>query len=323
MHACPRCRGCPYQIGANPVGCGDGWWCPGRGVLALTAFPCALAGLLALDAGAFDLLRFGLCVVGLLLAHAANNQLNDLVDSRRGVDGGDYFRRQYGTQVLEDGLLSSRELLGYFLLTGTASAAAGGLLIWLSGAAVALPFLAGALLLLFYTHPLKTLGLGELAVLLVWGPLMTAGAYLAMTGVWRSDVAWLGTLCALGPTAVIFGKHIDKLDFDERRQVRTLPVRLGEARSRRLVIALVVVQLLVTLLLVLRGGLDWPLLLVLGAIPAAWRLACVYRFPKPATRPSDYPESVWPLWFVACAYVYSGRFAALFLAGLLISGLSG
>ena len=39
----------------------------------------------------------------------------------------------------------------------------------LLGSAVAMPLLAGAFFLLFYTYPLKKLGLGEPAVLLVWG----------------------------------------------------------------------------------------------------------------------------------------------------------
>lgn len=292
------------------------WFVMSRGrVLGLTLFPCLLAALLAVDAGRFDWLRWLLCLAGLLLAHAANNQLNDLVDSTRGVDAGDYFRRQYGTQVLEDGLVSRRALMGCFLGTGSLAALAGVTLIWLSGWVVALPFLAGALLLVFYTHPLKTLGLGEVAVLLVWGPLMTGGTYLATTGEWLNSVAWLGTLCALGPAAVIFGKHIDKAAQDRARGVGTLPVRLGEARSRWLVIALVLLQLSATLWLIGAGVLGWPLLLISGALPAAWRLCQVFRFPPPQKSPAGFPEGVWPMWYVAHAFVYAGRFAALFLVG--------
>ncbi|MEZ5551062.1 MAG: prenyltransferase [Pseudomonadales bacterium] len=292
------------------------WFIVSRGrVLGLTLFPCLLAALLAVDAGLFEWRYWLLCLMGLLLAHAANNQLNDLVDSTRGVDAGDYFRRQYGTQVLEDGFLSRRALTVCFLGTGGLAALAGVALVWLSGWLVALPFLAGALLLVFYTHPLKTLGLGEVAVLLVWGPLMTGGTYLATTGEWLNSVAWLGTVCALGPAAVIFGKHIDKVAQDRARGVRTLPVRLGAARSRWLVIALVLLQLCATFWLVGTGVLGWPLLLITGALPAAWRLCQVLRFPAPQTCPDGFPEGVWPLWYVAHAFVYSGRFAALFLIG--------
>ena len=36
---------------------------------------------------------------------------------------------------------------------------------------------AGAFFVLFYTWPLKGLGLGEVAVLVVWGPLMIGGGW--------------------------------------------------------------------------------------------------------------------------------------------------
>ncbi|HAN69612.1 MAG TPA: prenyltransferase, partial [Halieaceae bacterium] len=75
-------------------------------------------------------------------------------------------------------------------------------------------FLAGAFFVLFYTWPLKYIGLGEPAVLLVWGPLMVGGTYYIVAGAWSNEVAWLSLVFALGPTTVLFGKHIDKLDAD-------------------------------------------------------------------------------------------------------------
>ena len=33
-------------------------------------------------------------------------------------------------------------------------------------------------------------------------------------------------------TTVLFGKHIDKIEADTKKGVRTLPVILGEARAR-------------------------------------------------------------------------------------------
>ncbi len=37
---------------------------------------------------------------------------------------------------------------------------------------------------------------------------------------------------ALGPTTVIFGKHIDKLDADKAKGIHTLPVIIGEKAAR-------------------------------------------------------------------------------------------
>jgi 1,4-dihydroxy-2-naphthoate octaprenyltransferase len=284
-------------------------------VLALTVAACTLGGLLSLAGGGFDALRWLVCLAGLLLAHAANNQLNDFVDSQRGVDGGDYFRRRYGTHVLEDGLMARRTLVGYLSVTLGAAGACGLALVWLSGAAVLIPLLLGALLLVTYTHPLKGLGLGEPAVLAVWGPLMVGGTDLAVTGSWHTEAAWVGTLFALGPTAVLFGKHIDKLAHDRAKGVRTLPVRLGHRRSRRVVIALLALQLTMTVMLALLGALPWPTLLVLAAAPRLTRLARIYRAPAPGAPPAGYPEAAWPLWYVAYAFDYAGRFGALFLLG--------
>lgn len=44
----------------------------------------------------------------------------------------------------------------------------------------------------------------------------------------------------------------------------------------------------------------------------------MYRHRRPAERPEDYPENIWPLWFVASAFAFSRRFGILFLAGLIL-----
>ena len=41
-------------------------------------------------------------------------------------------------------------------------------------------FAFGAIVLLFYTWPFKYLGLGELAIFLIWGPIMIAGVYIVL-----------------------------------------------------------------------------------------------------------------------------------------------
>lgn len=285
-------------------------------VLVMTFNAAAIGGLLAWQDGAFEPLRWGLCLAGLLLAHATNNQLNDLVDSERGIDGGNYFRNRYGTHVLEDGLLSRDQLIGYIVGTGSLALAAGVALVVLSGPMVLAPLVLGAVFLLFYTHPFKQWGLGEVAVLLVWGPLMIGGTYLAVTGHWSHEAALLGLLCALGPTAVIFGKHIDKLALDREKGVYTLPVRLGEEPSRALTVAFIWGQILGTVVAVAAGWLPWPTLIALAAVPQAVELTRVYREPAPATPPADYPAEVWPLWFVAHAFGFTRAFGLLFLLGL-------
>ncbi|MGE0624028.1 MAG: sulfatase-like hydrolase/transferase [Pseudomonadales bacterium] len=289
------------------------------GVLVMTFASASLGGLLGLSDPAWDPLAWGVCTLGLLLAHAANNQLNDLTDSARGIDEGNYFRVRYGAHVLEHGLLSRRGLIAYLAWTLGLAALAGAWLVWHTGPGLLLPMVLGGFFLLFYTWPLKQWGLGELAVLLVWGPLMVGGTDYAATGTWHWSVAVVGLLYAIGPTLVIFGKHIDKLDFDRAKGVATLPVRLGAVRARRWVRAMLVLQYLGVPIVVLLGWLPWPALLVLLALPKARRTWQVYGAPAPDTPPAGYPQSAWPLWYVAFAFDHTRLWSLLLLVGLCLA----
>jgi 1,4-dihydroxy-2-naphthoate octaprenyltransferase len=290
-------------------------------VLVMTFSSAAAGGLLALLHGSVDATAWLLSLLGLLLAHAANNQLNDLVDSARGIDKGNYFRNQYGVHVIEAGLLRPSQLFIWFAVTAGAALAIGLYLLARVGVEVLWLLAAGGFLLLAYTYPLKQWGLGELAVLLTWGPLMTGGTHLVSTGRWDYSVALIGTVFALGPTTVIFGKHIDKMSFDRDKGVRTLPVRLGERTSRRVVIAMLLVQYASLPILALSGLLPWTVLLAWLAFPRAWRAAKVYAAPAPSACPPGYPESVWPLWYVSHAFVHARAFGLYFLGALLLHWL--
>lgn len=288
-------------------------------VLFMTFMSAALGGLLAAADGSFNWPLWLVCCLGLVFAHATNNLLNDYTDSRRGIDKNNYYRNQYGVHVLEDGLLSPARFWGYVGFTGGVAILLG---LWLvsvrSGLTLDL-MLAGAFFVLFYTWPLKYYGLGEPAVLLVWGPLMVGGTYYVMAGQWSWDVTWLSLLYALGPTSVLFGKHIDKLDLDEGKGVRTLPVILGEARARSWVIGMLILQYVGCVALVATGRAHWLLLAVLVNLPALRRLLDAFRAPKPGIRPEHFPDNIWPLWFSAFAFGHTRKFTTVFVAALLIA----
>lgn len=288
-------------------------------LLVLTIGSASVGGLLAVLSRPIDGIAWLACTGGLVLAHAASNQFNDLIDARRGIDRGDYFRLRYGVHALEHGLTSPSQLLLSSALTGAAALAMGLYASARTASPVGWPLAFGAALLLGYTHPLKRWGLGELTVLVVWGPLMTGGTYLVATGSWDWLTAAIGTVFAIGPTMVVFGKHIDKLPFDRERGVRTLPVRLGATAARRGVVALLVLQYASIIALVVAHRLPWPVLLSCAALPSAYRMWHRYRNPAPQHCPPDYPAAVWPLWYSACAFLHARRLAALFIAGLLVA----
>lgn len=287
-------------------------------VLLMTLFAAIIAGIYAQIDGLFQWTNFLIMAMGLVMAHATNNILNDLADHRRGVDKDNAFRTQYGTQPVEDGFMTQAQSIHMALITGLLAAAAGVYLIWSSGNQVIYFFLLGIFFLFAYNWPLKHFGLGEPAVVVVWGPLMIGGGYLAISGLWSWEVALASLPYALGPTAVLFGKHIDKTPWDKPKGVRTLPVLLGERVARRITMGLLLLQYLTVYYLIVTGFFAWPLLLVSLSLPYMLKVWKIFSKPTPAQCPEDYPKEAWPLWFVSHAFVHNRKFGTWFLLGLLI-----
>jgi 1,4-dihydroxy-2-naphthoate octaprenyltransferase len=287
-------------------------------VLIMTFLSAAIAGMFALRDGQFNFGLWLLLVVGLVFAHATNNLVNDLTDYRRGVDKDNYFRTQYGPQPVQQGLMTSRQVWTYAAVTGLIALAAGLALVFLSGPLALLLLGLGAFFVLFYTWPLKYIGLGEIAVIVVWGPLMVGGGYFVITGHWDWTVALASLPYALGTTMVIFGKHIDKIESDTAKRIHTLPVIIGEKAARITTLVMMALQYVLVVYLVITRFFSPVMLVVffgLTAAPAVW---AVYKNPRPKERPADYGEEIWPLWFVALAFFHNKRFGMLFVLGLIL-----
>jgi 1,4-dihydroxy-2-naphthoate octaprenyltransferase len=292
------------------------------GVLPMTLTAGALAGLLAVRHHGFSAGWFVLAFIGIVLAHVSNNLLNDLFDTDTGLDTGDYPRALYAPHPILSGMISRDGLVGAAIAVNLAAVVIMAVLVAVRGPLVLVFGLAGVVLNVAYTAPplrLKKRGLGELDVLLVWGPLMLAGTYYSAVGhlPWRIWIAGLpyGLLC----TAVLMGKHIDKLPWDEREGVGTLPVLLGEPRARKVTEALMAGFYLALIVCVLVDALPWPALAALGALPLMARALRALRRPRPERPPPGFP--VWPLWFAAFAFTHTRRAGALLVAGVAIAAI--
>jgi len=288
-------------------------------VLIITFLPSCMVGLLAYRAGSFDLRVWLLMTTGLMLAHATNNLLNDIVDYTKGVDKGDYFRNQYGVHPME--MMSRSELAAHLLGTGLSALAIGVYLTILKGPITLCVTLFGAFFLLFYTYPLKYIGLGEVSVFLVWGVLMVGGGFHVITNTWSWEVVYIVMPLSLGITAIIFGKHIDKLKADKAKGIYTLPVIMGDKVSRLVAIQLMALQYIIVVGGVLSRVYSPLLLSVLGALPSLVQAIHVFLRPAPASCPADYPKNTWPLWFVAHTFKHNSVFGLLFVVGFVLDTL--
>jgi 1,4-dihydroxy-2-naphthoate octaprenyltransferase len=294
-------------------------------VFSMTATSALIGGLLA--AATVDdpnWTAFFLATLGLILAHAANNMINDWFDTTGGVDTAQYTRALYAPHPLLSGLISKAGLL--------ASIAVVNLLdLWIlveltemvGWGAVAFA-LAGLFISVFYVAPpvkLKHHGLGEPGVFVVWGPLMIGGVYYVTAGTIPFWVIVASFPYAISVTTVLIGKHVDKYEQDASRGIRTLPVILGRETSLRLNQALMIAFYPIVFGLVWAGNLGPGVLLVVFALPRLWTVLKAYSQPKPDAPPPGF--RIWPLWYVALAFHHNKLAGGLFVLGLVVNLIFG
>jgi 1,4-dihydroxy-2-naphthoate octaprenyltransferase len=289
-------------------------------VLIMTFLSGAFAGIFAFRDGEFDLLKWLLLTLGLIFSHATNNLLNDYTDFNRGVDQDNYYRAQYGPQPLVHGLMTKRQHLTYAAVTGSIALLFGLILVAMTSWWTLLLLALGVFFVLFYTWPLKYIALGEISVLLVWGPLMIGGGYFVITGVWSWTVVLASLPYALGVTGVIFGKHIDKYEMDKERKIHTLPVVIGERPARITLVVMLILQYVLTFVLVIMGFYTLVMAAVLLAIPTLRKIWPMFGAPKPAKKTADFPD-VWPNYFVAAAFLHNRSFGIWFMLALIVDSV--
>jgi 1,4-dihydroxy-2-naphthoate octaprenyltransferase len=297
-------------------------------VFSMTATSGLIGALLAVGAAQLthtveiNWLYLVLAVVGLVVAHAANNMINDFFDLEGGVDTDDYVRALYAPHPILSGWVTKRQLGAAILLVNAIDLAIMLFLTAARGPLVIAFALAGLFISVFYVAPpirLKHIGLGEPGVFLVWGPLMVVGTFFVATGQ-IPGWTWIASLpYAILVTTVLFGKHIDKIDADTKKGVRTLPVILGERRARDVARVLMIGFYPIVLGAVLVGWIGpWVALVALG-IPRLLTVLKTFAAPRPETPPHSYVG--WPLWFVGAAFIHTRRAGGLLVLGLLLNAI--
>jgi 1,4-dihydroxy-2-naphthoate polyprenyltransferase len=285
-------------------------------VMSLTS--AGIGGMLALQTRPVSIWVWVLIGLGLMLAHGTNNFLNDRVDFGKGVDKGNYFRDQYGPQLLELGYMSKGRHTAYMVVTGVLALGVGVALGLLSGWMTWVLIGIGAFFLLFYTWPLKYIALGELTLLVVWGPLMIGGTFYVLTGVWSWWAVLAGLPYALGVSATLVGKHLDKMDMDKEKHITTLPVLIGNPASRVVVVVMIALMYLILVYLVVVGIFTPVMLLPFISLYFFFKnVLPMFRAPRPTEKPPAYPAEAWPLWYVASTFVFTRRFGGWYLLALI------
>lgn len=269
------------------------------------------------------LLPFALVVIGLVSAHAASNLFNDYWDAKHGIDTSkDYFRPAYMPHPSLSGMMTSRSLVSLGFAQLAAMVLVAAYFVELRGPVVLVFAGLGVLCLMLYAGgplPLKRVGLGEPTVFVVWGPLMVGGTFYVLAGTLPAWVLVASIPYAVSVTTVLFGKHIDKIEYDTKLGVKTVPVLLGEQATKAALKALIVIAYATVVgLVALRFLPVWSLVSLL-ALPRARQLFHTLSEPRPKEAPPG--AIMWPIWYLGYVFSHNRRFGALYVVGLVLSVL--
>jgi 1,4-dihydroxy-2-naphthoate polyprenyltransferase len=199
--------------------------------------PVALAAALADFRGLWEgFFYFFLTVLGVAGLHTGGNLINDYYDSF----GSDPINRYFtpfsgGSRVIQNGELSAdfvRNLayacLGLGIISGLA-------LIYFGRPWVALLGVFGlAAAYLYSASPVQLMskGLGEFTIFLAFGPMLTLGAFYAMTGRVAAEGFCVGLPLAFLITAILWINEFPDLEADTAAAKEHLVARLGLRKSR-------------------------------------------------------------------------------------------
>jgi 1,4-dihydroxy-2-naphthoate octaprenyltransferase len=212
------------------------------------------------------------------------NFANDFHDGVRGVDTPD---RLGPPRLTSSGMASPRAVLLAALacigLAGVAGLALAAATTWWL-----VPLGAVAMLALWLysggPRPYAGLGLGELMVFVFFGVMATAGTAYVQGETVRASAWWSSVSMGLLAVAILVANNLRDISTDRAAGKRTLAVRLGDRRTRRLYRALVVAAFAVVALGVVVGLVDdsagmpaWTLLALAAVVAAAGPMRAVGR----------------------------------------------
>jgi 1,4-dihydroxy-2-naphthoate octaprenyltransferase len=164
-----------------------------------------------------------------------------------------------------------RVLIGTWVAFAIA-VAAGAYLVAVAGVELLLVGAASIAAGVLYTggpKPYGYEGLGELFVFLFFGVVAVAGSYYVQVERLEWQAFALSVPVGLLAAAILVVNNVRDVETDRRAGKRTLAVRIGRLRARRLYAVMMVVALLAPIAVWAAGALSYCILLALLAAPLA------------------------------------------------------
>ena len=149
---------------------------------------------------------------GIALVHLATNLADDYFDFIRLSAGDISYAKDSKCRYLKQGLATSKELRNVVLILLFVASLAGVYLFFKVGIFVFFFALIALMIAVFYSK-LSSHGLGDIAVIVAYGPLMFEGVFYVMTGKFSLAILILSMACAIFVDSILYASMI--LDYDE------------------------------------------------------------------------------------------------------------
>lgn len=194
--------------------------------------PVILGSSLALYDGYFVAWVAGLTLFIAIGIQVATNFVNDLSDFEKGADT---ETRQGPLRVVQAGLVEPHIMKKAILVVFGLSFLLGLILVYRAGWPILLVGVLSILAGILYTagpKPLGYIGLGDLFVLVFFGPVAVGGTYYAHALTWTWEAIIIGLIPGLFSVALLSVNNLRDADEDALVNKKTLAVRLGKTFAR-------------------------------------------------------------------------------------------
>jgi 1,4-dihydroxy-2-naphthoate octaprenyltransferase len=231
--------------------------------------PVLVGTSLAASEDVFKPLRFVCALIGSIFIQIGTNLANDYSDARRGADTED---RLGPVRVTAGGLVPPRRVLIWTYVAFGIAVLAGVYLIAVAGWELLAVGVASIVAGVLYTggpKPYGYEGLGELFVFLFFGIVAVVGSYFVQTEDLERAAFDLAVPVGLLASAILVVNNVRDIDTDRRAGKRTLAVRVGREKARRLFTLMIAFAYiaLIGIVLELSAWVLLPLLTIPLAVP--------------------------------------------------------
>jgi 1,4-dihydroxy-2-naphthoate octaprenyltransferase len=222
--------------------------------------------------------------VGIVFFHAAANVINDYFDTKNEIDTPDAPTAKYRPQPIISGILTSRQVLAEAVILFTITAAIGFVIAFMRSWHIIWIGMLGLATAIFYTAgpvKFKYRALGEIAVFLMWGPLMVSGAYAVQIQTLSLKPLLISIPFGILVALVLFANNMRDIAFDSRQHVKTLSIIVGLKNSFLIFAGLILAAYIYVFGMIVLGMMSlWGFIIFLS-VPKAWSLLKTFRRETP------------------------------------------